>query len=87
MLIETLKCNNVKDNLKYSKVIHTPGFKYMFEEKLVTIWSAPNYCYRCGNVAAVIEFKEPDVREAKLFKAVPDNERVIPSRTTTPYFL
>ncbi|WAR30868.1 PPP6-like protein, partial [Mya arenaria] len=55
--------------------------------KLVTIWSAPNYCYRCGNVAAVIEFKDPDVREAKLFKAVPDNERVIPSRTTTPYFL
>jgi serine/threonine-protein phosphatase 6 catalytic subunit len=59
----------------------------MFDEKLVTIWSAPNYCYRCGNIAAVIDFKDADNREAKLFKAVPDNERVIPSRTTTPYFL
>ena len=59
----------------------------MFDEKLVTVWSAPNYCYRCGNIAAVLAFNDPDSREPKLFQAVPDSERVIPSRTTTPYFL
>lgn len=59
----------------------------MFDEKLVTVWSAPNYCYRCGNIASIMVFKDVNTREPKLFRAVPDSERVIPPRTTTPYFL
>ena len=59
----------------------------MFGEKLVTVWSAPNYCYRCGNIASILGFKDAETREAKLFKAVPDSERVIPQRVTTPYFM
>ncbi len=63
------------------------GYKYMFKEQLVTVWSAPNYCYRCGNVASILEITDVDNRKPKLFEAVPDSKRVIPSRVTTPYFL
>ncbi len=50
-------------------------------------FSAPNYCYRCGNVAAVLKITTPEQREAIIFEAVPDEKRVVPPRVTTPYFL
>jgi len=50
------------------------GYKYMFPEKnLITVWSAPNYCYRCGNVAAILAFDDHLDREVVLFKNVPES--------------
>lgn len=63
------------------------GYRYMFNDKLVTVWSAPNYCYRCGNIASIMQFTTVDQRTPVLFQAVPDSERIIPPLTPTPYFL
>jgi len=53
----------------------------------VTVWSAPNYCYRCGNVAAVLCFNDINSKEVKIFHAVPEENRKVPPSITTPYFL
>lgn len=64
------------------------GYKYMFPEKsLVTVWSAPNYCYRCGNVASILVFDQNLKRDFLVFKEVPESGRVIPQRTVPGYFL
>jgi serine/threonine-protein phosphatase 6 catalytic subunit len=44
------------------------GYKYAFDEQIVTIWSAPNYCYRCGNVAAILQFDAELNREFLIFR-------------------
>lgn len=56
------------------------GFQYMFDEQLVTVWSAPNYCYRCGNVAAILQFDEHLQRTERIFLAVPESSRNIPAQ-------
>ena len=64
------------------------GYKFWFDEKLVTVWSAPNYCYRCGNLASILVFE--DECEKKEFKMIPVHEqsaKAPPPRTVVPYFL
>jgi serine/threonine-protein phosphatase 4 catalytic subunit len=64
------------------------GYKYMFNKKLVTVWSAPNYCYRCGNVAAILELDDHRVPKFKIFEAAPQEARGIPAKKPAPdYFL
>ncbi|VDL76336.1 unnamed protein product [Nippostrongylus brasiliensis] len=63
------------------------GFRYLFNERLCTVWSAPNYCYRCGNVAAVLSIAEDGSRDVKYFTAVPADRREIPEKVVTPYFM
>ncbi|CAK0906724.1 unnamed protein product [Prorocentrum cordatum] len=54
------------------------GYKWMFSEALVTVWSAPNYCYRCGNVAAILELDENLERQFRIFEAAPAEVRGVP---------
>lgn len=35
------------------------GYNYTHNQQLLTLFSAPNYCYRCGNQAAIMEIDGP----------------------------
>jgi len=64
------------------------GYKHMFDKQLVTVWSAPNYCYRCGNVAAILELDEHRNCNFKIFEAAPQDARGLPQKKPAPdYFL
>jgi len=64
------------------------GYKLLFQDSVVTVWSAPNYCYRCGNVAAILEIDDHLTKNYKIFEAAPQDVRMIPSKKPTPdYFL
>jgi len=64
------------------------GYKSIFGDTLVTVWSAPNYCYRCGNVAAILELDEHLTKSYKTFEAAPQDLRSPPTKNPAPeYFL
>jgi hypothetical protein len=42
------------------------------DRSLVTVWSAPNYCYRCGNVASILCFDDALEREVKCVPQHPE---------------
>jgi len=65
------------------------GYKYHFnDQNLVTVWSAPNYCYRCGNLASILSFDEKLNRDFKIFKEVPIDHSFAQQQTSKPmYFL
>eukprot|EP00344_Euplotes_crassus_P011904 CAMPEP_0196995038 /NCGR_PEP_ID=MMETSP1380-20130617/1236_1 /TAXON_ID=5936 /ORGANISM="Euplotes crassus, Strain CT5" /LENGTH=289 /DNA_ID=CAMNT_0042410599 /DNA_START=61 /DNA_END=931 /DNA_ORIENTATION=+ len=64
------------------------GYKIWFKDQnLVTVWSAPNYCYRCGNVASILQVDENLENKYEIFYAVTDSSKSVPYRNVVPYFL
>ena len=64
------------------------GFKYHYKKKnLCTVWSAPNYCYRCGNKASILKIGENLSRSIEYFDFSVKSVESQPPRTLIPYFL
>jgi len=64
------------------------GFQSLFDERLHTVWSAPNYCYRCGNEASILEVSETLELSFNVFSSAPASANIKPAAAAPPaYFL
>ncbi|KAH8916891.1 Metallo-dependent phosphatase, partial [Atractiella rhizophila] len=63
------------------------GFNWSHEKNVVTIFSAPNYCYRCGNQAAIMELDEKLQYTFLQFDPAPRTGEPLVSRRVPDYFL
>lgn len=60
---------------KHEHVLIWLSWQVLFNDKLSTVWSAPNYCYRCGNLASILEVGVDGSRFFNVFDAAPENDR------------
>lgn len=85
--------NNIETICRSHQLV-MEGYKWMFDTgdgnpgQLVTVWSAPNYCYRCANEASILEYDENMNHKFIVFGPAPQNLREKPPIKQMPdYFL
>ena len=62
------------NNLKFISRAHQlvmKGYNWCHNKQVLSIFSAPNYCYRCGNEAAIIEIEDENNYIFKTYSAAP----------------
>ena len=63
------------------------GYNWSHDKNVVTIFSAPNYCYRCGNQAAIMEIDEKMGKNFLQFDPAPKKAEPFVTRRSPDYFL
>jgi serine/threonine-protein phosphatase 4 catalytic subunit len=82
-----LKTNNIIFIVRAHQLI-MEGYKNHFNGKLYTCWSAPNYCYRCNNLGAIMRLDSNLKPEFDTFKASNEDYKPPPPKKDLPeYFL
>ncbi|KAF3166186.1 putative serine/threonine protein phosphatase [Arthrobotrys musiformis] len=67
-----LEINNFSHILRAHQLCQE-GYQVLYDDRLSTVWSAPNYCYRCGNLASVLEVDDAGSRFFNVFDQAPEN--------------
>ena len=63
------------------------GYNWSHDRNVVTVFSAPNYCYRCGNQAAIMELDDALNYTFLQFDPAPRRGEPHVTRRTPDYFL
>ncbi|EAX88564.1 Ser/Thr protein phosphatase, putative [Trichomonas vaginalis G3] len=61
------------------------GYQWWFDNKLITVWSAPNYMYRFGNKASIFQIENGN-HKIELFEPCPDDKRQIPENLPEDFY-
>jgi len=62
---------NKLDSIVRSHQLCIDGYQVIWDSKLTTLWSAPNYVYTCGNVGTMLEIGEDLDRNYNTFLPCP----------------
>lgn len=60
------------------------GYKLYFGNKLITTFSAPNYCYRYNKASAILQLDGNLRTNFFTFNTAPENTRPIPEKRPLP---
>lgn len=63
--------NGINCIYRAHQLVHE-GYRYYFNNKLCIVWSCPNYVYRCGNKASILEIDEKLNTKFNIFEEAPD---------------
>ena len=63
------------------------GYNWSHDRNIITVFSAPNYCYRCGNQASIMEVDERMESSFTSFEPAPRKGEPEVTRRTPDYFL
>lgn len=69
---------NGMDKMLRAHQLCNEGYQEYFGGLVTTVWSAPNYCYRCGNKASVMEIWSKDEHYFNVFEEAPENSEQWP---------
>jgi len=85
-----ISINNIEMIARAHQLVQD-GYKYFFDKQVVTVWSAPNFCYRCGNVGCIMELDKNLSAQFKIFRESEEPERITAPHSQTwkhvQYFL
>ncbi|KAG0338426.1 hypothetical protein BG004_007243, partial [Podila humilis] len=84
---ETFNHNNGLTLIARAHQLVMEGYNWCQDRNVVTIFSAPNYCYRCGNQAAIMEIDEHLKYTFLQFDPAPRRGEPHVSRHVPDYFL
>ena len=81
---------NYNNNLKVICRAHQlmmEGYLYVHQNNCLTVFSAPNYCYRCGNMASIVEVDDNLGISTHQYEAAPRENEPQAIRRVPSYFL